>query len=154
MEKRIFKILIWIYLVSLLFFVVLKFNGSFEEIIMLHHRIIENEKMGVENINLVPFRTISSYMRDITELYALKNIVGNIIVFVPLGFLTFQVFNKRFLKPSIICTLIILFIECVQLIFKTGFFDVGDIFLNLTGYLIGICISLFYNNVEKILCSF
>ncbi len=149
MEKRIFKILMWIYLVSLLFFVVLKFNGSFEEIIMLHYRIIENEKMGVENINLVPFRTISSYMSDIMEFYALKNIAGNIIVFAPLGFLTSQVFDKRFLTSAIICILIILFIECVQLIFKIGFFDVDDIFLNLIGCLSGICISLFYNNVDK-----
>ena len=40
MGKRIFKNLMCIYLI---FFVVLKFDGSFDELISIHQRIIENE---------------------------------------------------------------------------------------------------------------
>lgn len=149
MRKRIFKILMCIYLIFLIFLVVLKFDGSFEELNSIHQRIIENEMMGIKNINLVLFRTITSYGSNIIELYALKNIIGNIIVFIPLGFLTSQLLVERFRKPTIICVLIIIFIECIQLIFKIGFFDVDDIFLNLVGCLSGICISLFLDNIDK-----
>lgn len=149
MRKQILKSIMCIYLLFLIFFVVLKFDGSFEELISIHQRIIENEAMGIENINLVLFRTITPYASHITELYALKNIIGNIIVFIPLGFLTSQLLVERFRKPIIICMLIIVFIECMQLIFKIGFFDVDDIFLNLVGCLSGICISLFLDNIDK-----
>ena len=131
MGKRIFKNLMCIYLIFLIFFVVLKFDGSFDELISIHQRIIENETMGIKNINLVLFRTITPYVSNITEPYALKNIIGNIIVFIPLGFLTSQLLVERCRKPIIMCVLIIVFIECMQLIFKIGFFDVDDIFLNL-----------------------
>ena len=130
-------------------FVVLKFDGSFDELISIHQRIIENETMGIKNINLVLFRTITPYVSNITEPYALKNIIGNIIVFIPLGFLTSQLLVERCRKPIIMCVLIIVFIECMQLIFKIGFFDVDDIFLNLLGCLSGICISLFLDNIDK-----
>ena len=131
MGKRIFKNLMCIYLIFLILFVVLKFDGSFDELISIHQRIIENETMGIKNINLVLFRTITPYVSNITEPYALKNIIGNIIVFIPLGFLTSQLLVERCRKPIIMCVLIIVFIECMQLIFKIGFFDVDDIFLNL-----------------------
>ena len=149
MGKRIFKNLMCIYLIFLILFVVLKFDGSFDELTSIHQRIIENETMGIKNINLVLFRTITPYVSNITEPYALKNIIGNIIVFIPLGFLTSQLLVERCRKPIIMCVLIIVFIECMQLIFKIGFFDVDDIFLNLLGCLSGICISLFLNNTDK-----
>ena len=60
-----------------------------------------------------------------------------------------QLLVERCRKPIIMCVLIIVFIECMQLIFKIGFFDVDDIFLNLLGCLSGICISLFLNNTDK-----
>ena len=59
MGKRIFKNLMCIYLIFLILFVVLKFDGSFDELISIHQRIIENETMGIKNINLVLFRTIT-----------------------------------------------------------------------------------------------
>ena len=73
MGKRIFKNLMCIYLIFLIFFVVLKFDGSFDELISIHQRIIENETMGIKNSNLVLFRTITPYVSNITEPYALKN---------------------------------------------------------------------------------
>lgn len=142
-NKKLIKILFSIYILFLILFVVLKFDGNFERIISLHNSIIENEKDGLRNINLIPFRTMSPYLRDITEPYAFKNIIANILVFIPLGFFISNKNPKNVFKALIICLGVILSIELIQLFFKIGFFDVDDIILNFTGSLIGVFISLF-----------
>ncbi len=141
-NKKLIKILFSIYILFLILFVVLKFDGSFERIISLHNSIIENEKDGLRNINLIPFRSISPYLRNITEPYAFKNILANILVFIPLGFFVTNKNSKNVFKALIICLGVILSIECIQLLFKIGFFDVDDIILNFLGALIGLIINL------------
>lgn len=140
-NKKLIKILFSIYILFLILFVVLKFDGSFERIISLHNSIIENEKDGLRNINLIPFRTMSQYLKNITEPYAFKNIIANILVFIPLGFFISNKNPKNVFKALIICLGVILSIELIQLFFKIGFFDVDDIILNLTGSLIGMGIN-------------
>lgn len=140
-NKKLIKILFYIYIAFLILFVVLKFDGSFERIISLHNSIIENEKDGLRNINLIPFRSISPYLRNITEPYAFKNIIVNILVFIPLGFFVSNKNSKNVFKTLVICLSVILSIECIQLLFKIGFFDVDDIILNFIGSLIGIGIN-------------
>lgn len=142
-NKKLFTILFCIYTIVLVLFVVLKFDGSFERIISLHNSIIENEKDGLRNINLIPFRTMSPYLKNITENFAFKNIAANIVIFIPLGFFISQIKSKNVFKTLIICLCVILTIECIQLIFKIGFFDIDDIILNFIGSLIGVFISLF-----------
>lgn len=142
-NKKLIKILFYIYIAFLILFVVLKFDGSFERIISLHNSIIENEKDGIRNINLIPFRSISPYLRDITEPYAFKNIAPNIVAFIPLGFFISNKNPKNVFKALIICLGVILSIELIQLFFKIGFFDVDDIILNFIGSLLGVFISLF-----------
>lgn len=142
-NKKLIKILFSIYILFLILFVVLKFDGSFERIISLHNSIIENEKDGLRNINLIPFRTMSPYLKNITETYAFKNIIANILVFIPLGFFISNKNSKNVFKALIICLGVILSIELIQLFFKIGFFDVDDIILNFIGSLLGVFISLF-----------
>ncbi|MFR9301618.1 MAG: VanZ family protein [Fenollaria massiliensis] len=142
-NKKLIKILFSIYILFLILFVVLKFDGSFERIISLHNSIIENEKDGLRNINLIPFRTMSSYLKNITEPYAFKNIAANIVIFIPLGFFISNKNPKNVFKALIICLGVILSIELIQLFFKIGFFDVDDIILNFIGSLLGVFISLF-----------
>ena len=141
-NKKLFTILFCIYTIVLVLFVVLKFDGSFERIISLHNSIIENEKDGLRNINLILFRTMSPYLKNITEPYAFKNIAANILVFIPLGFFISNKNPKNVFKALIICLGVILSIELIQLFFKIGFFDVDDIILNLTGSLFGLLISI------------
>lgn len=141
-NKKLIKILFYIYIAFLILFVVLKFEGSFERIISLHNSIIENEKDGLRNINLIPFRSISPYLKNITETYAFKNIAANIVIFIPLGFFISSKNPKNVFKALIICLGVILSIELIQLFFKIGFFDVDDIILNFTGSLIGLLISI------------
>lgn len=58
----------------------------------------------------------------------LLNVVGNIIIFIPLGI---------YLKDIIIGLLLIILLEFLQVTFQRGMFDIVDIFLNTIGYLIG-----------------
>lgn len=140
-NKKLLRLLFYIYIAFLILFVVLKFDGSFERIISLHNSIIENEKDGIRNINLIPFKSISPYLRNITEPYAFKNIIANILVFIPLGFFISNKNSKNVFKTVVICISVILSIECIQLLFKIGFFDVDDIILNFIGSLIGMGIN-------------
>lgn len=142
-NEKLIKILFSIYILFLILFVVLKFDGSFERIISLHNSIIENEKDGLRNINLIPFRTMSPYLKNITEPYAFKNIIANILAFIPLGFFISNKNPKNVFKALIICLGVILSIELIQLFFKIGFFDVDDIILNFIGSLLGVFMSLF-----------
>lgn len=142
-NKKLIKILFYIYIAFLILFVVLKFDGNFERIISLHNSIIENEKDGIRNINLIPFRSMSPYLKNITETFAFKNIAANIVVFIPLGFFISNKNSKNVFKALIICLGVILSIELIQLFFKIGFFDVDDIILNFIGSLLGVFISLF-----------
>lgn len=142
-NKKLIKILFSIYILFLILFVVLKFDGNFERIISLHNSIIENEKDGIRNINLIPFRSMSPYLKNITETFAFKNIAANIVAFIPLGFFISNKNPKNVFKALIICLGVILSIELIQLFFKIGFFDVDDIILNFIGSLLGVFISLF-----------
>ena len=149
MKRKIFVLLFIVYVVFLVLIVVLKFDGSFDRIIALHSSIIENEKYGIQTTNFILFKSIFPYFKNITEPYALINIMGNIIPFLPLGFFVSTIiFETRFFKTIVMCLLIILAIECTQLVFKIGFFDVDDIFLNSLGCLVGYVISLFFYKID------
>lgn len=58
----------------------------------------------------------------------LINVIGNIIIFIPLGI---------YLKDIILGLLLIILLEYFQVTFQRGLFDVVDIFLNTLGYFIG-----------------
>lgn len=92
--------------------------------------------------NLLPLKTIinfimhfNSYNLDIF----LYNILGNIIVFIPLGLLISCILRRK--KNAIIVMIIslvfILCAETMQLVLRVGVFDVDDIILNLLGSYIG-----------------
>lgn len=120
-NKKLIKILFYIYIAFLILFVVLKFDGSFERILSLHNSIIENEKDGLRNINLIPFRSISPYLRNITEPYAFKNIIANILVFIPLGFFVSNKNSKNVFKTLAICLSVILSISAYNYYSKLDF---------------------------------
>lgn len=69
------------------------------------------------------------------------NLLGNIVCFMPFGFLLPTISRKRVFKNVISVTLLAMmfsvFIETAQLVTKVGAFDVDDIFLNTIGGLAG-----------------
>ena len=97
------------------------------------------KEAGERNINLVPFQTISNYMRHFSRSYAYTNIIGNVVVFIPFGFLFPIVYpdKQNFFKVLGICFLIVIAIELFQYLTCLGFCDIDDLLLNLLSCIIG-----------------
>ncbi|WP_333852223.1 VanZ family protein [Epilithonimonas sp.] len=95
-------------------------------------------------IKTVPFETINEYSTNVIrfdKIAAVKNILGNIILFVPYGFLgiIYPKLNQfKWLLLSFF--LIINIVEFSQFYFKRGYADVDDVILNTFGALIGFLI--------------
>jgi glycopeptide antibiotics resistance protein len=134
----VWKIIFVTYICLLLIFVVVKFNGSIDRIISIK----ENRSAGAWNYNLIPFRTMTRYLQNITDSYAYTNILGNILTFGPLGFLIPIIFKscRKLVKTISICFISIIGIESFQFIAMLGYFDIDDILLNTLGCLIGYCV--------------
>lgn len=95
--------------------------------------------------NLIPFKEIFRYQLFSPSFF--KNVIGNLIMFMPYGFFVsyFLKFDKK--RHIIILSLLVSFtIEVTQLIIGRVF-DVDDILLNVVGGVIG---YLFYRFVHDI----
>ena len=98
-----------------------------------------------QQLNLVPFRTLRLFAGLLdsgvrSHIYmAVINLGGNVIMFIPLGFLLPRVFAKlnRFWKVLLITTLIITAVEIIQLLTLVGSCDIDDLILNVIGAAMG-----------------
>lgn len=95
----------------------------------------------IDGANLVPFRTIMSYVRliDIIPFIAISNLIGNILLTLPLALYLPILFTnlRKCWKTSLVGLAIILFVEVIQFLFGRGSFDIDDIILNMVGIFIG-----------------
>ena len=84
------------------------------------------------------------------EISLFRNIILNILLFVPLGFLLpmYSKKLKKIYKVVSIGFLITVLIETMQYITKIGIFEIDDIFNNTIGVLIGYCIYMILNNLK------
>ncbi len=103
---------------------------------------------GVLNLHL-----FSSYKEAYhkMEMSLFRNIILNILLFAPLGFLL-PIYSdklKKIYKAVPIGLLIAIIIELLQYITKLGIFEIDDIFNNTVGTLIGYCIFMTYNCLRK-----
>ena len=109
------------------------------------------------NLNLQPLRTISNYWDVLTRRdyylekwgsasvyayqarHAVINLVGNVVMFIPLGFLLPKVSaRQRKLWRTVLTTaLLIMLVEMAQLFSLRGSCDVDDVILNVLGAVIG-----------------
>ncbi|WP_397538154.1 VanZ family protein [Rummeliibacillus pycnus] len=140
--KRFIKIVLSIsFIFYLLALVVLLFFGGARGYIWTDLTLIEYMK---RSSNFVPFKTISTYIKAIYRGsmnidIPIKNLVGNFIMFLPMG-IYLPYFIKKLNKVSVfsIAMIILLFvIEVIQLVTKRGSFDIDDFILNMLGSLIG-----------------
>lgn len=99
-----------------------------------------------QNINLTPFETVGKYLNTLKNSengrishQAVINLGGNVIMFVPLGFLLpFNLSRAKSLKGCMTaCLIIIMCVELIQLFTLLGSFDVDDLILNMVGVWIG-----------------
>ena len=92
-------------------------------------------------IKTTPFETINEYSTKVitfNKLEAFENIVGNIVLFIPYGFLgiLYRKLNQfKWLFLTFFITINI--IEFSQYYFKRGFADIDDVILNTLGAIIG-----------------
>lgn len=97
--------------------------------------------------NFVPFRTIYYHLAGRQRLeFVAQNMLGNLIGFMPLGFLLPVLFPKlRETKKIILVTFLTsLAFEIVQLITNLGSFDVDDLLLNTIGGFLGYCLFVLF----------
>lgn len=85
--------------------------------------------------NFIPFKEMLRY--DFGSRLFIKNVLGNMLMFIPFGFFSSYFLKEKKLLPILVITIIISFtIEFTQL--KIGrVFDIDDIFLNIIGGMIG-----------------
>ena len=98
------------------------------------------------NLNLVPFRTVTLYLRTLMNTnnayllrHALINLLGNVVMFIPLGLLLPAIWPnlRKFWKCWLCSAGCIAVIEIVQLFTLLGSCDIDDLILNLLGMSIG-----------------
>lgn len=97
---------------------------------------------GPRSINLIPFYSIAEYISGNTDnlkRFAFSNLVGNIILFIPLGmYLPFFKKDKRVITNLLLIFIVSLFVEIIQGLLGIGASDIDDIILNCLGGLFGI----------------
>ncbi len=89
--------------------------------------------------NFTPFKTIFPLLSGQTNhLIAMVNLVGNIVPFIPVGFLAAVVYGSMTWRKSLVLAIAVgLAMEGMEVAFRVGIFDVDDIILNALGIMIG-----------------
>ena len=113
--------------------------------ILMFFQIVTYQDVISYGNNFIPFKELTRYSFGSSLFY--KNIIGNILLFMPYGFFAsyyLRLNKKRF--AAILILIVSLSIECVQLVIGRCF-DVDDILLNLLGGMIGYFI---YKILERV----
>ena len=116
----------------------------------------------LENINPRPFQTIDQFIGFLIydhsgglKRHAVINLVGNVIMFVPLGFFTAELWKP--FRPLWRCLLlgagIIVCVELTQLFALVGSCDFDDLMLNVVGIGLGYGLYRLVNRKKKVRSS-
>ena len=104
-------------------------------ILCLFQVVTFQDSNNVSSNNLIPFKEMFRY--DLGSRLFLKNVLGNIIMFLPYGFFTSYFLKEKKLLPILFLTVFTsLTIETTQLMIGRGF-DIDDILLNIIGGILG-----------------
>jgi glycopeptide antibiotics resistance protein len=135
--KVIFKVSFVIYLIALTMLLFLRNRGYMWADLSLLEYIKSSS-------NVVPFKTINTYFQAIFDGsmnldIPLKNLGGNIFMFLPMGiYMPFYITKLTRVSTFTTFMIVLLFIiETLQLLTRTGSFDIDDFILNMLGALLG-----------------
>ena len=104
-------------------------------ILCLFQVVTFQDNNNISSNNLIPFREMFRY--DLGSRLFLKNVLGNIIMFLPYGFFTsYFLKEKKLLLIFILTAVASLTIESTQLMIGRVF-DIDDILLNIVGGILG-----------------
>lgn len=147
--KRI-KLVFFIYMAVVMKVIIFKYPwedlqhivGAWEKGIILE---------GLDTANFTLFKTIKMYIDYSYMLNSFENLAGNVIVFIPFGFLLpyIQKRCRHFLILLLNAFLFVLGIEVFQLFSAFGAFDVDDILLNCIGAAIGWVCYVQWERIRK-----
>lgn len=125
--------------------------GVFAFYILLLGLALFGKYHGPRSGNLVPLRSILAFITgtdlatgstvyaDFIRGLALSNILGNIVLFIPLGvYITLFNKDKSIWKNTLLVTAASVAVELVQFIFILGIGDIDDVLLNGLGGLLGV----------------
>lgn len=151
MFKNNWKTVFIVYILLLVNFIVLKFTGNIDSVLTTIQNNMRRRANGEIAVNLIPFRTINGYISDLSYGISFINVIGNIIPFIPLGFILPLAFPSlgNWFTTMITCFLFICCIEILQVFSYLGSFDVDDIILNLLSCSIGFMLFVIYKNIFK-----
>lgn len=148
-NKNIFEYIIYfilfIYIIVLLKIILFKYSGPIE--------ILKGHGIKFRTLNLIPFKMwvdLINTCKTMSTLWAIANSFGNLIVFIPLGYLLPLIFRKKG-NMALVSTITFLFsltLESLQYILAIGSADIDDIILNTLGGIIG---YLIYKGIRNIL---
>ncbi|MBW9146780.1 VanZ family protein [Clostridium sp. CM027] len=127
--------------------VVFKYPGS------IH--IFSTRAASLRRLNLIPFKLWVDFFENASSLgwaWAISNLFGNIIIFIPLGYLLPLILKKAKSILPVACMSFVfsLVLESLQYVLAIGSSDIDDIILNTLGGVIG---YLCYKVVTKILVT-
>ena len=105
---------------------------------------------GLSEINLIPLKTIRKFWDSMLQSFgtgwgealfviSFINLVGNIVMFVPLGFFPPFVWKpfSGFWADMALCAAVITAVEILQFVTGLGYADIDDFILNIVGAAIG-----------------
>lgn len=131
-NKRKIQIISWVFFIIYL--------------VMMVYFLFFSEQMGripgnQYRYNLVPFAEIRRYLNyrsKIGNYHVLLNLLGNVVCFIPFGFVIPILTKKQTaLRMLLLGMSASVLVELLQLVSMLGTFDVDDIILNTFGVLIG-----------------
>ena len=116
-------------------------------------------RFRVSTSNFIPFKTIASYIKGffsntVSGYIANNNLMGNLVLFMPMGLFLPALFKSSRLKHCLIVLIGLILIEVLQLITGCGVFDIDDIILNFAGFFMVYCImrAKFMEKIKEKLC--
>lgn len=132
------RLVFWLYVLIMIRLIVFKY--PFEQM----KAIVDTWEKGVileglDTANFTPFKTIRMYIRYYARLNSFENLFGNVLVFIPFGYLLPAAYERcrKFLVCFAGTFLLVSCIELFQLFSAFGAFDVDDFILNCFGGLLG-----------------
>lgn len=146
--KRIFDVLLWssiiVYLFVMANLLLFKYISPLELFI--------KDRYVFRDLNFIPFVGIFQYLfgNDVSFNIALYNVVGNVLIFMPMGLLLQLMRPKQsLLRTVIVVCLSSIAVELIQYIMGIGSADIDDIILNTLGGLLGAFIFILLNRLIK-----
>ena len=131
-SKNFSNIVFVIYLALLVWLVLFKINIDIRE--MDRYR----------SVNFIPFY----YETDIGFSFHIKEVLYNVLIFIPLGvYINIYGSEWSFLKKIIPCLSVSLLFELIQFVFALGASDVTDIIVNTAGGMSGIILCILLNKL-------